>query len=109
MRALRCVSTPAADTDAEELAEFYAEQSGEELVTRFFLALERASEFIRQNPETGAPRQTNHPRLQGLRSWPVPGFEDIRLYYLLADASTVRIVRILHGRRDLARIFEEQG
>lgn len=108
MRQLRCVSTPAANRDAEELAEFYGEQSGEDLVLRFLLALDHASDFIRQNPEAGSPREARHPRLQGLRSWPVPGFTDVRIYYLLADESTVRIVRILHGKRDLPRILEDE-
>ena len=39
----------------------------------------------------------------------MPGFTDIRIYYLLADESTVRVVRILHGKRDLARILEDEG
>jgi toxin ParE1/3/4 len=108
MKPLRCVSTPAADQDAEAIAEYYARESGEDLVIRFLLALDQATEFIRRNPEAGSPRHFRNPRLKGLRSWPVLGFEDVRLYYLRREEKTIRIVRILHGKRDVARILEQE-
>lgn len=43
----------------------------------------------------------------GNPSWPVPGFEDIRVYYL-AQQDVVRIVRVLHGKRDLKRILRRE-
>ena len=55
----RCVFTPAADSDSTELAEFYGEESGEELVVRFLLALDRAIDFIRQNPEASSPQEVS--------------------------------------------------
>ena len=82
MKPVRCVSTPAADLDAEDIAAYYAAEGGEDLVIRFPLALDSATEFLRRNPQAGSPRHFRNPRLKGLRSWPVPGFEDIRLYYL---------------------------
>jgi plasmid stabilization system protein ParE len=108
MKPLRCVSTPAADLDAEAIAEFYAQESGEDLVVRFLLALDEASEFIRRHPDAGSPRRFENPRLKGLRSWPVPGFEDVRMYYLRSGENTLRIVRILHGKRDINRILERE-
>jgi len=45
MKPLCCLSTPAAVRDAEALAEFYAEESGEELVIRLLLALDEAIDF----------------------------------------------------------------
>jgi len=56
-------------------------------------------------PETGTPRISSNPILSGLRSWPVKGFEDIRIYYLIQDEE-IRIVRVLHGRRDIQNILE---
>jgi plasmid stabilization system protein ParE len=35
----------------------------------------------------------------------VEGFEDIKVYYLVVERE-VRIVRILHGRRDIDRILD---
>ncbi len=56
-------------------------------------------------PETGAPRISSNPILSDLRSWPVKGFEDIRIYYLIQEEE-IRIVRVLHGRRDIQNILE---
>lgn len=103
-----CFFTPAADRDVEAIAEFYASEGREELVIRLLLALDRATDFIRKNPDAGSPRHFRNPHLKGLRSWPIPGFEDIRLYYLRPDENTLRVVRILHGKRHVARILEQE-
>jgi hypothetical protein len=47
---------------------------------------------------------SSNPRIQNLRSWPVTGFETIRIYYALA-AAAMHIIRILHGKRDVRRIL----
>lgn len=58
-----------------------------------------------RNPGIGSPVLFPNEKLKGMRSWPVPGFENIRVYYLDRDG-TLRIVRVLHGRRDLKRILK---
>jgi len=45
--------------------------------------------------------------LPGLRSWPVPGLKDICVYYVQTPG-VLRIVLILHGSRDLARILKKE-
>lgn len=45
------------------------------------------------------------PRVQNLRSWPVAAFSAIRIYYAL-EADAMHIIRILHGKRDVTRIFK---
>ncbi len=65
-------------------------------------------ERVRKHPGIGGPRTIANPRLEGLRSWPIPGFEDVRIYYLQPERDLIRIVRILHGKRDLARILMEE-
>jgi toxin ParE1/3/4 len=52
-------------------------------------------------PEMGARRRINNPLLSGLRSWPVKHFENIRVYYLI-QGKILRVVRVLHGRRDVS-------
>src|ERR1700683_5862867 len=57
----------------------------------------------------GPHHPSSNPHLQDLRSWPVAGFEAIRIYYLV-DEGAIRVIRILHGKRDVKRILEgEQG
>jgi len=46
--------------------------------------------------EIGKPRQFKNPILDGLRSWPVTGFEDILIFYI-AQPDALRVVRILEG------------
>jgi toxin ParE1/3/4 len=58
-------------------------------------------------PSMGAPRTPHNPALEGLRSWPVPGFEDIRVYYLVRGESLI-VIRVLHGKRDINRILKTE-
>jgi hypothetical protein len=52
----------------------------------------------------GPRYSSNNPRIQNLRSWPVAGFEAIRIYYALEE-DAMHIIRILHGKRDVRRIL----
>jgi plasmid stabilization system protein ParE len=72
-----------------------------------FEAVESTIETICRNPAIGAPRFLKHPKLAGLRSWPVSGFPMIRVYYIYASED-LRVVRILHGRRDVNAILEDE-
>ena len=56
----------------------------------------------------GARYHSNKSELQNLRSWPVAGFEAIRIYYL-AETDAIHVIRILHGKRDVKRILERRS
>jgi plasmid stabilization system protein ParE len=45
---------------------------------------------------------------RNLRSWPVAGFEALRIFYL-RDDDALHVVRVLHGKRDLKRILERES
>jgi toxin ParE1/3/4 len=47
----------------------------------------------------------NNPKLAGLRAWPVNGFPEMRIYYLVSE-NVLRIVRVLHSRRDIGPMLE---
>ncbi len=52
-------------------------------------------------------RQYKDPALSALRMHPVQGFPERQLFYLpLPDG--IGLVRVLHGRRDLARLFDQE-
>jgi toxin ParE1/3/4 len=78
-----------------------------EVAVRFRDAVRRTVESLRQHPLVGPRYHSNNSQLQSLRSWPVAGFEAIRIYYLL-DNDAIRTVRVLHGKRDLKRILEHE-
>ena len=71
---------------------------------RFRRAVRHTFELLRQRPAIGSRYRTDHPRLQGLRSWPVGGFEAIRIYYLY-DQNIMDVVRVLHGKRDVELVL----
>lgn len=66
--------------------------------SRFLEAVRRAIEEVCQHPEMGALKVLKHAALQGLCSWPV---------YFLSSKNKVRVVRVLHGKRDIDPMLEE--
>jgi plasmid stabilization system protein ParE len=78
-----------------------------EIAVRFREAVRRTIQSLIQNPHVGPRYSSSNPQFQNLRSWPVPGFEAIRIYYT-ADQDTMHIIRILHGKRDVRRILENE-
>jgi toxin ParE1/3/4 len=98
---------PAARRDILRQFEYYAVEKGSEAAgTRFITHAENAIELICSRPGIGAPKALRSPSLAGLRSWPVTGFSTIRIYYLV-EGGTVRVVRVLHGKRDIDALLEE--
>ena len=79
-----------------------------EIAVRFRDAVRRTVESLREHPFVGPRHGSSSPQLQNLRSWPVAGFEAIRIYYLL-DEDGIRVIRILHGKRDVKRILEREA
>ncbi|PYY10426.1 MAG: type II toxin-antitoxin system RelE/ParE family toxin, partial [Acidobacteria bacterium] len=59
------------------------------------------------NPYVGPRYSSGNPRLQSLRSWPVAGFEAIRIYYAL-EGDAIHIIRILHSKRDVRQILRSE-
>ena len=79
-----------------------------EIATRFTEALQRTIQKLREHPLVGARCRLGKPELENLRSWPVAGFESIRIYYL-AYHDAIQVIRVLHGKRDLKRILERES
>lgn len=79
-----------------------------EIALRFRQAVRRTIQSLSQNPHVGPRYSSGNPRLRNLRSWPVAGFEAIRIYYTL-EADTMHIIRILHGKRDVSRILQSES
>jgi len=75
-----------------------------EIALRFREAVRRTIQSLVQNAHVGPRYSSSNPRIQNLRSWPVAGFEAIRIYYAL-EADAMHIIRILHGKRDVRRIL----
>lgn len=100
------VVRPAAREDILRQYRYYLiEQDAEAAAERFLESATMAIQFILRRPECGTPKSFDNEELRGLRSWPVKGFSAIRIYYIATD-ETVRVVRVLHGKRDVGRLLE---
>lgn len=79
-----------------------------DIAVRFRDSVRQTVQSLRSHPEVGPHYLSSNPQLENLRSWPVVGFEALRIYYLV-DKDTIRIIRILHGKRDVQRMLEHEG
>ncbi|MGA8026830.1 MAG: type II toxin-antitoxin system RelE/ParE family toxin [Bryobacteraceae bacterium] len=84
---------------------YMIEQNVPEVAIRFREAVRTTVKAISRQPAIAPPCILRNPELRMLRSWPVAGFETIRLYFLLEN-DTLRIIRILHGKRNVRVILE---
>jgi plasmid stabilization system protein ParE len=78
-----------------------------EIALRFREAVRRTIQSLSHSPYVGPRYSSGNPRLRNRRSWPVVGFEAIRIYYAL-EPDAMHIIRILHGKRDVKRILENE-
>jgi len=97
----------AADDVVRQFRYYLIDQNLPEIADRFRDAVRHTVESLRQHPLVGARYRLSAAQLHNLRSWPVAGFEAIRIYYLLDD-SAIHVIRILHGKRDLKSILERE-
>ena len=100
---------PAAREDILRQYRYYlVKQDAPATALRFLEAVEETISRVCHRPEMGPSKVLDNPRLTGLRSWPVKGFAAIRIYYL-SSAAEVRIIRVLHGKRDIAPVLEQES
>ena len=63
--------------------DWYEKQGLYTIADRFSAAAAAAIDAALKTPKSGAPKHVGNPALAGLRTWPVRGFDDFRIYYLL--------------------------
>ena len=90
-----------ADTDLDLIYQWIARHADPETALRFVLRIEEAGEKLGDFPGRGRPRTAIGP---GLRS--IPFERTATIFYTIA-ADEVRIVRVIHARRDAAGAFAE--
>lgn len=100
---LRVVVRPAVWRDLAEQSEHIAGDSP----TAAFRLLEAANaafDLLGAFPEIGKLRRFVHPKLSGVRSWPIKGFEKHVIFYRAAE-HRIDILRVIHSARDLPSIL----
>jgi toxin ParE1/3/4 len=73
----------------------------------FIDAIERAFARLAELPEIGSPRAFQNSRLEGIRMWPVPQFQNYLIFYRIVGEE-IQVLRILHAAHDYTRFFREQ-
>jgi toxin ParE1/3/4 len=94
---------PAADQDLRTQTDYLAENAGVDVALRFYDAARETFEQLAEMPQMGV--QVENRVLPDLRRWRVRDFEKILIFYRF-DETTLLIVRILHGARDLDSLFD---
>jgi toxin ParE1/3/4 len=87
---------------------YLEEKDASRAADRFVDAVQDAFDALCRMPHAGAPKLIDNPGLAGLRTWPVRGFPAIRVYYLYTK-DVVRVVRVLHGKRDVYPLLKHNG
>lgn len=96
----RCFFTPEANQDLEEIHDFIAGDSPKRALD-FIEHIEENVQLLAKSPEIGRRREELIP---GIRSFPVG--HHIVFYRILK--SSLEVLRILHGSRDIPNIFTEE-
>lgn len=95
---------PAADRDVDEQAGYLAQEVGLEMAFRYYDQVFATLEAVCDMPGIGERWETGDPRLEGMRTRRVEGFEKSLIFYLETPEG-IDVVRILHGARDIARLL----
>jgi len=101
---LRVLKHRAAMRDFLEQFDYIAMDS-EAVALRFLAAAEASFRVLAQNPTMGVACEFRGPRGKGLRRWRVKGFEHYLIFYR-PFSDRIEIARVLHGARDLKRLFQ---
>jgi plasmid stabilization system protein ParE len=72
----------ASDDVVRQFRYYLIDQNLPEIALRFRNAVRHTVDSLRAHHPVGARYPSRKPELQNLRSWPVAGFEAVRIYYL---------------------------
>jgi len=96
---------PRAEADIIRQFRYYlVDQDTPLIAVRFREAVIESISQLKAHPRIGSLFRGS---ISGLRSWPVKGFDMIRIYYL-DGPSRLRVVRVLHGKRDIRQILSQE-
>ncbi len=104
MKKRRLVFSDVAVADILEQADWYAAQSGRKLARRWEKAVTYAVKYATGRPAAGTPCTFKSPELRDVRRVLIPEFPKHLLFYRFDD-SEVFVLRVVHGARDLERLF----
>ena len=93
-----------ANQDLKEIFD-YLDQRNEIAADRFYDAVERTVQQLLSMPYLGERCQFRNPQTKGMRMWLVDGFSNYLIFYRV-QGNTLQILRVIHGARDYAAMFD---
>jgi toxin ParE1/3/4 len=78
-----------------------------EAATRVIEAAEGTLATLAANPGLGRLRKFRNPRLSGIRSWHIAGFDNYLVFYRKIPTG-IQVLHVYHGARDLESMFGER-
>ena len=106
MKKLEVIYFRKAQEDIDDIT-YYIAQDNLEAAVAFFEAVETTCAMLSTMPGIGSARDFRNPRFAGLRMFPVKKFENFLIFYQSTEEE-ILIVRVLHGARDIAALFEDE-
>ena len=103
---LRILQRARARQDILEIIAYIAERNPQ-AAERVFATYERSLTSLARSPQIGWRYPTDNPRLSGLRAFPIGRFRSYLIFYL-HTADSLDVIRVLHGRRDLASLLRQE-
>jgi toxin ParE1/3/4 len=97
------VLAPCVEDELWEIWDFIA-QDNPGAATRVIEAAYETFKSLTASPHLGRPRVFRDPRLKGIRSWRVAGFDNYLIFYR-PTADEIQILHVFHGARDIEALF----
>jgi len=85
----------------------YIAKDNPEAATRVVEAAYETFANLALTPGLGTLRRFRNPRIQGVRSWRVSGFDNYLIFYRGVH-DDVQILHVYHGARNIDALFAEQ-
>ncbi|HZQ45585.1 MAG TPA: type II toxin-antitoxin system RelE/ParE family toxin [Verrucomicrobiae bacterium] len=99
------VLDPVVEDELWEIWQFVA-RDNPAAATGLVEAAFKTFEMLAANPALGRPRSFQNPRLRGIRSWRIVGYENYLIFYRPIQKG-VRVHHVYHGARDLESLFRK--
>ena len=95
---------------SQDLAEIfdYLVQRNETVADRFYDAVENTVRQLVRSPYLGERCQFRKTKTKGMRIWQVSGFSNYLIFYRPQN-ERLEILRVLHGARDYASMFNGES
>jgi len=98
---------PRARVDLLEQFVYLGEEANVELAERYFAAVDETCRQLVKHPKMGPLHVSGITELEGMRRFPVNGFEKYLIFYLPHEHG-IDVIRVLHGSRYIDSLFAQE-